>query len=251
MPLIEQINLFLAMKFIIFTLTLLLMNMVFSHATEVIAAWEADNESNSLDASVKAHAVQSATIERGHDLVADTSFTGFYDSIDWSAAIDFPGINDGNYLSIQILLEPDWVVTLTQISLVYSDAGSRLGPRTFELRYSGDNFNSVLFRDNDVSVFPEEDLNVIGLSGTSQQSGLLEFRLWGYDSPGSFTGSADAVAGLSNNSMLLINEEPAAVVIEGTLTEIPEPANFTFWLAIAALYLVVTRKFRTFVVGSR
>lgn len=187
----------------------------------VIAAWHADNVPAALSATALATGVTSAIVTRGPSLIADTSFPGYFDSYGWSSSVSYPGSASGDYLSIITIFDERFEVSLSRLRIAYSGAGSILVPRTIELRSSVDAYASTMIRDNAVVSFPAIGIMDVDLSHLDPITGSVEFRLWGFDSPGGLSDDPRAIFGLTNSPALVLDGKAMALVIEGSL--IPEP----------------------------
>jgi len=207
---------------------------------ELLAHFVAEPILTSLSAESLGDNIASADIIRGPELIAVDDFAGFYDSSGWSTAGAFPGVSDGNYLQVEIAIDPGFQVELDTLGLAYSDAGSRDSAQRLELRHSGDNFASVLFQDTSVAVFPDIDANTIDLTGIGQTfTGSVALRLYGYGAI-----DEDGVLGLANDPAFTDTGEAGAVLLTGDVAPIPEPAHLPFLLALVALTAVGIRRDR-------
>lgn len=178
--------------------------------------------------------ITNVQLTRGSELTAVADFPDWYDSGNWSASTSFPGISSGSYLSFSFTVHPDYEWTPYYFAIAYQDAGSADSARRLQLRYSGDNFASVLFQDTLISSFPNTiDVNVVDLSALPVQTGTVEFRLYGFGAL-----SPAGLLGLTNVSMLEHGGFPHAAVIDGELVLIPEPAVTVLVVALAGLITV-------------
>jgi hypothetical protein len=205
---------------------------------ELLAHFVAQPSLTSLPAENIGENIVSADIIRGPGLIPVDDFAGFYDSSDWSTASGFPGVSDGSYLEIEIAVDPGFQVELDTIGLAYSDAGSRDAAQRLELRHSGDNFNSVLFKDTSVAVFPEIDTNTIDLTSIGQTfTDSFALRLYGYGAI-----DKDGILGFANDPAFTEADENGAVLLTGEVAPIPEPAHLRLLFALVALAFAGTRR---------
>lgn len=200
-----------------------------AHGETVIAHWVADNQAEGLD-GIHSSGIESATIQRGPGLVAATDFAGYYDAYSWAPDPVFPGVSSEDYFSIVVEPANSVPVTFDSISITFSDAGSRLGPRSLDLRWSVDGFAASLNTASAVPVFPDTGRMDADLGGAGILDETVTFRLYGYDSPGGVSLNAKAIFGLSNDGGLLgPGGESAAVVIYGDV--IPESSTGMLFVA--------------------
>ncbi len=203
------------------------------------AGFVAASEAGALDAAYLAHGLASATIMRGPGLTARTDFQGYYDSATWSTAPAFPGVDDPHYLSVILETDTWYEIIFDSIDLAYQDAGSGESARRLELRWSVDGFASPLFTDLSVASWPEVDFNSISLPLLPPQTGVIEFRLFGYGAP-----SRIGVLGLANTPLLALADEDAALIIRGELQIIPEPPTLAAILGLVLVCLLLLRNLR-------
>jgi MYXO-CTERM domain-containing protein len=66
--------------------------------------------------------------------------------------------------------------------------------------------------------------------GSAAAGGTVEFRWYGYGA-----GSSNGVLGLTNHASLTADGNPVAVLLEGEVTVVPEPAAAAWLVALVAL----------------
>lgn len=210
-------------------------------ATTTIAAWQATAGPGPLSAAHVVSGVSTASLSRGSGLIADVATPGFYDSYAWNPSASFPGIGSDDYLSFSVTFSSGYELVANALELSYSSASPSIAPRKLELRCSSDGFATTLFSDLSVAIFPGGDYNQINLSSLPGLSGNVEFRLWGYDSPGGLTDDPMAIFGLQNSSSIQEGVQNMAVRLTGDFTSVPE-ASFLFYPVLATICCLLRRR---------
>lgn len=173
--------------------------------------------------------ISNVQLVRGPDLVPVDLFAGYWDSRNWSMAGAFPGSSSGSYVSLQFKVEAGYEFTPEGLSFYYEDGGDGNGPVRVEVRWSGDGFGSVLH--SDVNALDGTVESVAGSAfGSTAASGTVEFRWYGYGA-----GSSNGVLGMTNHASLTADGNPVAVLLEGEVAVVPEPAAAAWLLALVAL----------------
>ncbi len=181
--------------------------------------------------------VTAVQLNRGPDLNADTAFPGFYDSSNWDTGNVFPGTGSGSYVSFSFEVAPGYTLDPTSFLFYYEDDGLENSPLRIDLRTSRDAFASALFLDTN----PRDGLvKSVGDLALDPVSGSVEYRFFGYAASG-----PSGILGFTDNVGILFEGSPVAVLMEGDLAVVPEPAHAGLVIGLlAALGLAFRRQRR-------
>jgi hypothetical protein len=224
-----------------FLLTLLFLTAAAASAPAqvIVAWWTVGNSPDAIPGETSAAPI-GATLFRGDGLTAATEFPDTYDAYGWADAPFFPGIGSAEFFGIELNIPDGLAIEAESLALAYSDAGSRRGPRQLELRWSGDGYAEPLAEDGSVGVYPVVDTLEASLNDLPLLTGTVQFRLYGYDSPGGFLNEPSALFGLTNG-LGGPGPGPAAIVLRGQV--IPEPSTLVLTgTGVAALVLLLRRR---------
>ena len=158
---------------------------------------------------------------------------------DWS-----PGLvpDEAEYLEFSFSPAPNYEVVLDSLdcSVFREFMGTGGGPDSFELRLIDDGFNTftTVFSDNGLPLGIMDytgggGISLAGALGTITFPQTVTFR-WYFFNPE----DTDAAVGLAKNGA----DGDADLVVNGTLTFIPEPAHTSLALGLAAFLVLLLRR---------
>jgi hypothetical protein len=145
-------------------------------------------------------------------------------------------LNENNYFQFRLIIPPDYKANLDSLTYAFGgeDWNGNSGAENWELHMSYDAFDlhDELLETVDTSgvldyYYPEADsamTTMTDLTGLGTRTGEVWFRWYGYGGTGSFA------SGFMNNSDFGSN-----VILDGTLTEVPEPMTLTLLASGAVL----------------
>ena len=160
---------------------------------------------------------------RGSGLTANSG-SGSINSRDWTQSAT---PDSADYYGFSFTANAGFRATYTTLS--FAETRSSTGIRAFEVRSSLDGFGT--FASQGVFINPDDVLTrqrSVSLSGLTNLTGTVDFRIYGYSAEGT-VGTWRLQNNLANNG----------IVLDGTITAVPEPTSLTL-LSVAGFVGLVT-----------
>lgn len=151
-------------------------------------------------------------------------------SINASGFTTIPAIDLSDYFQFTVSAAEGYALNATQ--LAFGERRSASGVREFTVRTSLDAFQSFNF-ERTVSLPDDANLrnHVIDLEGISNFQGTVDIRIYGYASEAS-----------SGTWRLVNHNEQGGVVLNGSVTAVPEPSSLVLLGAMAGTGLLFRRR---------